>query len=50
MDHHVGSVEERALIGEPELDLGAVLSRYAAGIEKTKAATPLAARKKAASR
>jgi hypothetical protein len=50
MDRHVGSVEERALIDEPELDLGSVLSRYAVGIEKTKGAMPLAARKKAAAR
>ena len=50
MDSHVGSVEERALIGEPELDLGAVLSRYASGIEKTKATTPLVPRPRTAAR
>jgi DNA-binding GntR family transcriptional regulator len=49
MDHHVGSVEERALIGEPELDLGAVLSRYAAGVEKARSTT-LTPRKRTAAR
>jgi FCD domain len=50
MDGHVGSVEARALIAEPELDLNAVLSRYAAGIEKAKAATPIVPRRKVTAR
>jgi DNA-binding GntR family transcriptional regulator len=50
MDRYVGLVEERALIGEPALDLGEVLSRYAAKIEKAKDVTSLAARKSAAAR
>jgi DNA-binding GntR family transcriptional regulator len=52
MDHHVGSVEQRALIGErdSELDLGVVLSRYATDIEGSRSGTPLAARKKAGAR
>jgi DNA-binding GntR family transcriptional regulator len=50
MDGHVGSVQARALIAEPELDLNAVLSRYAAGIEKARAATPLVTRKKVTAR
>jgi DNA-binding GntR family transcriptional regulator len=52
MDHHIGSVEQRALIGEreSELDLGAVLSRYAGDIERSKGGTPLAARRKAGAR
>jgi DNA-binding GntR family transcriptional regulator len=49
MDHHIGSVESRALIGERDsaLDLGAVLSRYATDIERSKGGTPLAPRRKA---
>ena len=49
MDHHIGSVESRALIGEhdSDLDLGSVLSRYATDIEGRKGGTPLAARRKA---
>jgi DNA-binding GntR family transcriptional regulator len=52
MDHHIGSVEQRALIGEreSELDLGSVLSRYATDIELSKGGTPLAARRKAVTR
>jgi DNA-binding GntR family transcriptional regulator len=45
MDHHLGSVESRALIDQvagPDLDLGAILSRYAADIEASdKAGVPL---------
>jgi DNA-binding GntR family transcriptional regulator len=49
MDHHIGSVESRALIGErdSDLDLGSVLSRYATDIEGRKGGTLLAARRKA---
>jgi DNA-binding GntR family transcriptional regulator len=49
MDRHIGSVEQRALIGEREsgLDLGAVLARYATDIEHRNRATPLAACRKA---
>jgi DNA-binding GntR family transcriptional regulator len=52
MDHHVGSVEKRALIGERdgELDLGAVLSRYASDIDRSRGGTPLAPRRKAGAR
>jgi DNA-binding GntR family transcriptional regulator len=50
MDHHIGSVERRALIGEreSELDLGAVLSRYAGDIERQNSGTPIASRSKRA--
>jgi DNA-binding GntR family transcriptional regulator len=48
MDRHVGSVEERALIDEPERDLGSVLSRYAVGIEKARVRRPRRAQKAAA--
>jgi DNA-binding GntR family transcriptional regulator len=49
MDHHIGSVESRALIGErdSDLDLGSVLSRYATDIEGRKGGTPLPSRRKA---
>jgi hypothetical protein len=52
MDHHIGSVESRALLGEreSELDLGAVLSRYATDVEHRKGGTPLASRKRAGGR
>ncbi len=52
MDHYVGSVEQRALIGEREtaLDPGAVLSRYAGDVGRAKGGTPLAARRKAGTR
>ena len=52
MDHHIGSVESRALIGEreSEFDLGSVLSRYATDIERGSGGTPLAARRKAGAR
>jgi DNA-binding GntR family transcriptional regulator len=49
MDHHIGSVESRALIGERDSapDVGAVLSRYATNIERAAGGTPLAPRRKA---
>ncbi len=49
MDHHIGSVEQRALIGERagDLDLGAVLSRYAGDVDRAKSGIPLAPRRKA---
>jgi DNA-binding GntR family transcriptional regulator len=52
MDHHIGSVESRALLGEreSELDLGAVLSRYTTDVEHRKGGTPLASRKRAGGR
>ena len=49
MDHHVGSVEKRALLADKEgsdLDLGAVLSRYGAAIEARQGAVPLPVGKK----
>ena len=49
MEHHVGSVEKRALLGDKdgsELDLGAVLSRYGAAIEASHGAVPLPVGKK----
>jgi DNA-binding GntR family transcriptional regulator len=44
MDHHVGAVEQRALIGEKpeEPELGDVLSRYIARQEAPSGATPIA--------
>jgi DNA-binding GntR family transcriptional regulator len=50
MDDHIGSVEGRALIEKPEFDLGAVLSRYAAGLEIADGTMPLPPRKNRASR
>jgi DNA-binding GntR family transcriptional regulator len=44
MDHHIGAVEERALLASaPDAapDLGAVLTRYAESIEATKSAVKL---------
>jgi DNA-binding GntR family transcriptional regulator len=45
MDDHIGCVEERALIRKSEIDLGAVLSRYAADLDTANNTTPFAARK-----